>query len=222
MWHPTVEYGYTLRQPIGRLVDLPMSTETASAAVPDELQRGWRYLMGAGVLVAILGVFAIFAPYVTGVALTLILGALLVIGGIVHVAHAFSAQGWTGAVWQIVLAIVYVVAGILLLANPVLGLTTLTILLIAYFAVEGIVEVVIGLKMRPEPQWGWMLASGVISLLAAGLLWVGFPSTALWAVGLLFGVSLLSTGLSMVFVANSGRKATSMEGEMPGTKPRGA
>jgi uncharacterized membrane protein HdeD (DUF308 family) len=195
------------------------STSTSqSPTVPVQIQRSWRYLIGAGIIVAALGVLAIFTPFVTGIALSIMLGALLVVGALVHAAHAFSARGWKGSIWQVVLAVVYALAGISLLANPVVGLATLTVLLIAYFVVEGIVEVVMGLRMRPESRWGWMTASGVISLLLAVLLWTGLPSTALWAVGLLFGVSLLSTGLSMVGIGMAGRKASSMDEEMPGTE----
>lgn len=195
-----------------------MSSEstTMSPLVPNELRESWRYLMGAGIVIAILGVLAIFAPFVTGVGLSILLGAFLVVGGIVHFAHAFSARGWTGSLWQIVLAIVYAVAGISLLVNPVFGLTTLTILLIIYLLVDGVAEIIVGLQSRSEPRWGWLVASGVISLVLAGLLWAGFPSTALWAIGLLFGISLLSTGISMVAIAYGVRKLPeSVEPEMP-------
>lgn len=176
-------------------------------AVSTEVREGWRYLMGGGVLIAILGIIAVFTPYVTGIVLSLLLGAILVAGGFVHVAHAFRATHWTGALWQIVLALVYGVVGIALLANPVIGLTTLTILLIAFLFVEGVVELLMGFQIRPEPRWGWMVASGVISLVLGGLLLLGFPSTAAWALGLLVGLSLLSTGISMMSVAYVGRRA---------------
>jgi uncharacterized membrane protein HdeD (DUF308 family) len=179
--------------------------------------------MGAGVVLAVLGLLAILAPFVTGVALSILLGALLVVGSLVNVAHAFSARGWTASLWQIVLAVVYAVAGVALLVNPVVGLATLTILLIAFFLVEGVVEIVMGLRMRGEARWGWVVASGAISLLLAGLLWAGFPSSALWAVGLLFGVHLLTTGISLVAVAMMGRKAMATgEEERAGAESPGA
>lgn len=183
------------------------STITA-ASIPDELRDSWRYLMGAGLVLAILGLLAILSPFVTGIAVSYLFGGLLVVGGLVHVGHAITARGWTGSLWQSVLAVVYLVAGVTLLVNPVVGLVTLTILLIAYLVVDGIVEIAFGLQMRSDPRGGWIVASGLVSLLLAGLLWTGFPSTALWAVGLLLGISLLTSGLSMVGLANTGRKAT--------------
>jgi uncharacterized membrane protein HdeD (DUF308 family) len=171
--------------------------------------------MAVGVVIAVLGVLAILAPLVTGVALSILLGALLVVGGLVHVAHAFRAGGWTGSLWQVALGVLYTVAGISLLANPVVGLATLTLLLIVYFAIEGIVEVVGGLLTRSDPRWGWVVASGVVSLLLAALLWAGFPSTAAWAIGLLVGIQLLSTGLLLVAVGYLDREATTT-GDSPG------
>jgi len=82
-----------------------------------------------------------------------------------------------------------------------------TILLTAYFLVEGVVEIFMGFRLRPESNWGWVIASGVVSLLLAGLLWVNWPSSAAWAVGLLLGVALLSSGISMILVAWGGRRA---------------
>jgi uncharacterized membrane protein HdeD (DUF308 family) len=176
-------------------------------AVPPTVTEGWRYIMGAGVVITLLGVIAIFTPFLTGIGISVVLGLLLLVGAGTHFVQLFYAGSWRRAIWQVVLGVVYAVAGVALLVNPGLGLVTLTVLLIAYFAVEGVAEIALGVRMRGEPQWGWFAVSGVVSLLLAGLLFAGFPSTALWAVGLLFGVNLISTGVSMLSVGNIGRKA---------------
>jgi len=187
-----------------------MSTETPTAAaeVPSDVSEGWKITMGVGALIAVLGLLAIVTPLFTGLALSVALGIILVAGGLGHVAHAFSARGWAGSLWQVLLAIVYAVAGVSLILNPLFGLATLTLLLIAYLLVSGLVEIGMGFTTRGSPHWGWLVASGALSLLVAALLWFGLPTTALWAVGLLVGISLFSTGLSLVFLANTGRKAT--------------
>lgn len=172
------------------------------------LRTSWRALAIGGGLIALLGVLAIVFPLVTDLTISVVLGGLLVLGGVIHVAHAFSAQEWDGFVWQVLLAGVYTFAGITLLANPVVGLTTLTILLIVYFLVAGVVEIGVGLQLREASNWEWAVASGAISILVAVLLAVGFPATAVWAVGLLFGVNLLATGLSMVLLAMGARAAS--------------
>ncbi|WP_217353093.1 HdeD family acid-resistance protein [Haloprofundus sp. MHR1] len=186
-----------------------MSTEETSSMQMNgpvaDVSATWRTLAVVGGIVAVMGVVAILAPFVTGVALSMLLGALLVVGAALRGIHAFGAESWAGALLQGALAILYTVAGVALIANPVYGLVSLTILLIAYFLVDGLLEVAMGLRLRPEANWGWVVASGVLGLIVAALLFVGFPSTALWAVGLLFGVNLLASGVSMVMVAMDGR-----------------
>jgi len=187
-------------------------TERETIAPMPGLEASYRSLEVAGGIIAVLGILGIIFPYVTGISISLLLGGALVVGGLVHVAHAFRARGWKGFAGQAALAIVYSFAGLSLLANPVLGLTTLTLLLIVYFLLSGVVEAVVGLQIRGDPGWGWVTTSGVLSVLLGLLLLVGFPATADWALGLLFGISLLSTGVSMVVVGRGvHRMVTSME-----------
>lgn len=176
------------------------TVEAGSIAMTPGLEASWRSLEVGGAIVALLGILAILFPFATGVSISILLGGLLVVGGFVHVAHAFRARGWKGFGWQAFLALIYAFAGMSLLANPVLGLTTLTLLLVVYFLTSGIVEVAMGLEIRGEPNWAWVAGSGVLSILLGVLLLGGFPGTAAWAVGLLLGVDLLGTGISMVMV----------------------
>ena len=158
-------------------------------------------VMAVGVLIALLGIVAILAPFVSGLALTLVFGGLLVAGAIFHTASAFAARGWSGFAFGVLLAVLYGIAGVALLANPTLGLVTLTLLLGIYFLVEGVVQLLMGLRIRANSNWGWMLFSGIVSLLLSSLILLEFPSSAAWAVGLLFGVNLLTTGVAMASLA---------------------
>ncbi|WP_336002614.1 HdeD family acid-resistance protein [Halorientalis halophila] len=159
----------------------------------------------AGALLAALGILAILAPQLTGITLSLVLGALLVISSLAHVAAAFSAKGWHGSVFGVVLAALYGVAGIALLANPVLGLAALTLLLGVYFLADGLVQLVMGLRVRTNDNWGWLLISGVVSVFLSSLILLGFPSSAAWAVGLLFGVNLLTSGVALAMLGTAAR-----------------
>nr|WP_233274655.1 HdeD family acid-resistance protein [Haladaptatus cibarius] len=183
-----------------------MSTKSESGVdvVSSTAETSWRASMGAGAIIAVVGVLAILSPFVAGVSLSILLGALLVVGALVHVAHAFSG-GWKRFFIQGLLAVVYAIAGIALLSNPVIGLTTLTILLVAFLLAEGILEIVMGFQARSEKGWAALVVSGVLALAVAGLIWAGFPTSALWAVGLLFGVNLLVSGVSMMFMAQGSR-----------------
>ncbi|RKD95773.1 uncharacterized membrane protein HdeD (DUF308 family) [Halopiger aswanensis] len=184
------------------------------------LAHGWRTLAIAGAVVGLLGLLAIAFPLATGLSLTMGFGALLVLSGVVHGAHAVTARGWRGRIWQAALAVVAILAGLIAFMNPVVGLVTLTLVLVGYLLADGVAELWMGLRMAGQPGRTSIVASGVISLVLAGLLWVGFPATASWAIGLLVGVSLFMTGLSMGIVAISGRRVD--ESTPPAAEPRSA
>ncbi|AGB36496.1 HdeD family acid-resistance protein [Natronococcus occultus] len=197
-------------------------SETETSTEPDafSLRRNWRTLALAGGVVALLGLLAMTLPFATGIAMGVLVGALLLVGAVVHAGHAFTARGWRGSLWQLALAAVSAVAGIVILADPIVGLLSLTILATAYLLVEGIAELAASLRMSDGSGRGWIAASGVASIVLAGLLWAGFPADAAWAIGLLVGISLLTTGLSMVAVAYGGRR---LDEDVAGaTEPRRA
>ncbi|ELZ46973.1 hypothetical protein C464_09959 [Halorubrum coriense DSM 10284] len=154
----------------------------------------------AGTLLAVLGGLAVIFPFVTGLSLSVLLGVVLVAGAIVHVLHASSTGTLRDGLGQVTLAVVYGVAGIIFLANPLFGLLTLTLLAVGFFIADGVVEVAWGIRSRGQPGAVWLLASGSLSLLLGGFLWSGFPTDAVWAVGVLFGINLLVTGVSVVLL----------------------
>jgi uncharacterized membrane protein HdeD (DUF308 family) len=197
-----------------------MSSNIESNQEDVSLATSWRVLAGVGALIAVLGLIAIVSPFVTGVALSVILGVLLVVGGVGHGVHAISARGWRGFVWEALLAALYVVGGVALFVNPVVGLLTLTLILVAFFVAEGVVGVVLGLRLRPAAGWGWMLASGLVGVAAGAVVWLGWPTTALWVVGLVFGIRLLATGSAMVMLAMGSRRVA-RETRSIGATPRG-
>jgi len=175
-----------------------VSQATESEPMQAQLRQGG---VVGGILLAVLGLLALFTPFITGLALSVLLGAALIVGALVHVAAAFSAGSARGVVWQVGLGIAYGIVGIAVLANPVLGLTTLTILVIAFFLAEGVLQLVWAVTGAGSRLW--LATSGVVSLLLAGMLFAGFPATALWAVGVLFGVDLLVTGVTMILHGRS-------------------
>lgn len=171
----------------------------------DALEMGWRTLAAAGGIIATVGGLAIIFPLATGLSLTLVFGFLLVLAGVTHGGHAVAARSWRGMLWQTALAAVSIFAGLLVLANPAIGLTSLTLLLVAYLIVNGVVELAVATRMVSGRGRQSIALSGILSLALGGLLWAGFPGTAAWALGVVVGVSLLATGISMLLVASGGR-----------------
>lgn len=179
----------------------------------------WRTLAIGGAIVGLLGLVAIAFPFVSGISIAYALGLLLVAGGLVHGVHTVTDGGWRGRLWQAALAAVSLLAGLFVLADPVLGLVSLTVVVIAYLLVDGVAELGMSARMGSVPGRGVIAGSGLLSLVLAGILFLGFPADAAWVVGVVVGVSLLATGVSMVVVAYEGR---SIAARAPAGEPRGA
>jgi len=101
----------------------------------------------------------------------------------------------------------FIVVGALFLRNPGESLLTLTLLLIVFFMVEGISKVIFALTIRPFPNWGWVLASGIVGILLAFYLWASIPVSAVWVLGVLLGIELICEGAALGHLAWQARKS---------------
>jgi uncharacterized membrane protein HdeD (DUF308 family) len=160
--------------------------------------RGWFVALGIGFM--ILGAVAIFAPFVASVVTTVVLGWLMVVGGLFQGFHAIQNRHWAGWGWGVAGAVLHVIAGVLLVRYPLTGTLTLTLVLAAFFAVNGLLKIIRAVQHRWVPRWGWLLFDGILSLVLGVLILSGWPSTAAWALGLLVGVDLLVSGSSMLLI----------------------
>lgn len=157
--------------------------------------KGWFF--GLGVALIILGVAAISLPMFVALTIDVIVGAILAIGGIAHIGHALMSRKWKGFLLGLLVGVLYLVAGVVMLANPLQGVLTLTLLLVAFFIVDGIFKIGLALKLRPIYGWFWPLTNGILSLILAGLIWSNWPSSAAWAIGLLVGIDIIFSGVIM-------------------------
>lgn len=155
----------------------------------------------AGVLLAILGFVAIAAPALAGQTVVMIIGIVLLIGGIVQVVSGLRLDGWSNKLPPLVMGAIATVGGLGLLGEPWIGMTLIALLLAIFFVLEGICKIIASFSYRPASGWLLMLASGGIALMLGLMIWQQWPVSGLWAVGILVGVDLLSTGISMVALA---------------------
>jgi uncharacterized membrane protein HdeD (DUF308 family) len=175
------------------------------------LQRNWGWLLGLGVLMAVLGLLAIAVPMVATLAVEVLIAWLLLIGGVAQAVHAFTARGWRGFMVYLLGGILSLGVGLLMLLYPLQGAAALTIVLAAYLLVQGIFQTILAFQIRPLGSWLWMLLSGIVTLVLAILIWLAWPSSALWVIGLLVGIHLLFTGFSLITLALAARGPISPE-----------
>ena len=167
----------------------------------EALSRNWGWLLALGILMIILGVVAMAAPVVATIAIQVMLGWLLVISGIAEGIHAFMVKEWRGFLLELLSAVLYLGVGLMLLVDPLKGAVALTLILAVFLLVEGIFKIITALRVRDHRGWGWLLASGIVSVILGVLIWAQWPASGLWVIGLLVGIQLLFTGWSLVMLA---------------------
>ena len=181
------------------------------SANPGELQRAltqamrehWKLFLIEGIILLVLGVLAIIVPMLATLAVAIFIGWLFLISGVVGLITTFWARHAPGFWWSLLSAVLGIAAGVVLLAWPVTGAVSLTLLLIVFFIIEGVASIMYAFEHKRElsGRWGWMLVSGIIDLILAAIIWAGLPGTAAWALGLLVGINLLFGGGAMVGMA---------------------
>ena len=169
------------------------------------MERNWGWLLALGIGLIVLGLLDIAVPMIATLAIGIFLGWLLLIGGVAQILHAFSARGWQGFALHLLGGVVYLLAGGWMILNPLQGALALTLMLAAFLLIQGIFQIVLALRIRPARGWGWPLASGLVTVLLAVLIYAGWPGSALWVIGLLVGIHLLMSGLSLTMLALAAR-----------------
>jgi uncharacterized membrane protein HdeD (DUF308 family) len=178
-------------------------------AVANALHRHWKLYLVEGVVLLVLGTVAILVPPTATLAVTIVLGWLLLISGVVGLFTTFMLRQAPGFWWSLLSALIGIAVGVLLLAAPLSGALSLTLVLIAFFVVEGVASIMFALDHKRElsGQWGWMLLSGLIDLVLSALILAGLPSTAAWAIGLLVGINMVFGGWALILMALNARKS---------------
>jgi len=180
-----------------------MQTETRETI---RTNAGWSIILG--IVLIILGIIAIAAPFFTSITIGFFLGWLFIIGGIIQAVYAFrNNHRPSSLVLKLLLGIVAIVAGILLITNPVVGVASLTLIVGIYFFVDGIFRVFLAFQLKPAANWGWVLLNGILMIILGIFIWSQWPSSAVWVLGVLVGVGLLFSGISTLLFAIAARKS---------------
>jgi uncharacterized membrane protein HdeD (DUF308 family) len=199
----------------------PSDFSAARRAVAETMREHWVLFMVEGIVLVVLGMLAIIIPQLASLAVTILIGWLFLISGVVGLVTTFWVKGAPGFWWSLVSALVAIGAGVVLLAWPISGTLSLTLVLIVFFIVEGVASIMYGIEHRREAssRSGWMIVSGVIDLILAAIIFSGLPGTAFWALGLLVGINMVFGGTSLIAMALGAR---AQPGGSPTTPARAA
>lgn len=187
---------------------LPQDITKLQSEMSAAVREHWKAFLFEGILLAVLGLAAMIVPPLAGLAVTIFLGWMFLISGVAGLAMTFWARQMPGFWWSLISAVLAVGAGLILLARPVQGILTLTIVVGAYFLAEGVASIMYALEHRRElsERWSWMVFAGVLDIVIAAMIIMGLPGSAEWAIGLLVGINLLFGGTSLIGMALAARK----------------
>jgi uncharacterized membrane protein HdeD (DUF308 family) len=182
--------------------------EQMQGAVATSLHEHWVFFLVEGIILVILGLAAIVIPRIATLTVEILFGWLFLISGIVGLITTFWMRHAPGFWWSLVSAILGIAVGIVLLSRPLSGVLSLTLVLIAFFVIEGVASIMFALEHKRElsGRWGWMLASGIIDLILAAIILAGLPGTAAWAIGLLVGINMVFGGSALIAMALHARE----------------
>jgi uncharacterized membrane protein HdeD (DUF308 family) len=177
--------------------------------VTGEVRESTTWSIVLSVLMMISGVVALIIPPVAGLAVTVTFGWLLIITGALHLGYARRGGSVAAVAGEILVAVLYALIGIYTLAHPVAGLASLTLAIAAYLVAKGVVEAIMAFKLRPLAGSGWLLFDGILTVAIGAMIASAWPVSAVWAVGVLVGVSMISSGFSRLMVSIAVRRLVS-------------
>lgn len=186
---------------------------TDAAAIPTEdgpagtgEGGSWAWFLFLGIIFVIGGSVAILLPMVSTFAVSLIFGATLVVTGIVRVIQAFGSRKWRGFFLNLLLGLIHLIGGVFIWFNPVAGALLITVMLAVVLAAQGVAEVILAFRVRPEGGWGWLLVSGIVALIASIWLILRIPVAGMFLPGVILGIALLFEGWAFIALALNARR----------------
>jgi len=188
-----------------------MSNQAITPANITEIVRAkWGWFLVLGIVFIISGFFALIAPFQASVLVTVVVAIVLVISGVLQIFQAWSVQSWTGFLWQLVIGLILLVGGIAIYFNPIEYTYLLTLFAAAVFLAKGIFQIILGFRLKPQDAWGWIVSAGIVAMLVGVLIFMEYPFSGSFALGVLAGISLLFTGWSYIAIALAARQSKSV------------
>ncbi|WP_424632072.1 HdeD family acid-resistance protein [Bradyrhizobium sp. SYSU BS000235] len=186
---------------------MPQDIARLQSQMRETVKSHWKGFLIEGIVLVILGLAAIAIPQLASIAIAIFLGWMFLISGALGLYLTIAAREMPGFWWALTSAALAIIAGLVLLVQPVAGTLTLTIVVGVYFLAEGVATIMYALEHRSQlsGRWGWLLTAGIFDILVAGAIITGLPGTAAWAIGLLVGINLVFGGTSLIGMALAAR-----------------
>ncbi len=181
---------------------------TRASPLLDGIKENASLAVTSGIILFIAGTMALMSPLVAGSSSTNMVGVLLVIGGIGQCILAFKAGVFGRGFLTLIVALLMTITGSYMATQPVVSLASLTMILVIYFAIVALFELIMACQIRPAQCWGPVLINGIVTLLLGIMLWLQFPLPGVWAIGIVFGVKMIFSGVLFLFIGIAAQEET--------------
>lgn len=184
----------------------------AQTAVFGELEQNWGWLLAFGILSILLGSAGLGMTFLLTQLSLVFFGALLIVGGVFQLFDAIKCRGWKGIAWHLLIALLYIGAGLITVLRPALAGLSLTLIVAWMLIAVGIVRAYMAFQIKPAAGWYWPLVAGLVSVLLGGMILAEWPQSGLWIIGLFIAIELIFHGWAYVFIALAARGAAKARG----------
>ncbi len=172
-----------------------------------QIRQGTSWGIAVGILLIILGIVGIALPFATAIALSLLFGWLFILGGVAQLVYAVLSRRAGAFIWKLLLGLFYLLGGIFVLFSPGIAALTLSLILAISILGQSVIQVITAFQMRPEQGWSWVLFSGITGIILGILIFAQGPASAVWLLGIWFGLNLFSDGIGVVMASSLIRSA---------------
>jgi len=167
-----------------------------------------------GVLTIAFGVLAIASPWVAGQSIMWLVGVLVMAGGLTRMVWAFQAGSLGKGILVFLIGVLTLLAGIAVIAHPLMTSAILSVLLAVYFLADGLAEIFAGSALPAgRPGKGWLIFDGIVTLILGVMIFTGFPLSGFVAIGVLLGVKLLLAGMTMLTLGTAAGRLAQQAGQ---------
>lgn len=186
---------------------LEATPQTMQAEVFGDLKRSWRWVLAPGIIMVMLGVIGLGMSVYLTVASVLFFGVLLLFGSGIQLVDAFQSKGWKSVIWHVLMAAAYLIGGIAMISDPVDSGIWLTLMIAAMLLATGAMRIMIAFQMSGHKGWGWVAFSGALSILLGVLVYMKWPESGLWVIGLFVAIEMINQGVSSITIALAAKAA---------------
>jgi uncharacterized membrane protein HdeD (DUF308 family) len=186
------------------------SIASSQAAMPapvlGELVHNWGWLLAQGILLVVLGTIGLGMTFWLTLATVFIFGVFLVIAGGFQIFQTFKCRGWQSILWHVLIAILYMLAGLIIMSDPLAASTLLTLLLAGALMGIGVLRLVMASQLRGLRNWGWPLIGGIAAIILGFLILIRWPVSGFWIIGLFVAIEMIFSGWSYIIIALGARE----------------